>query len=262
MKRQQLFAALAALFLSGLLIACDGANDADEPAAETVIAAPPAVDSTRPPPIVSANTVEPSGDQPAPDDDAPDDDAPGDDAPDEPAMPTAVPTEIPTEAPPTETAEPTAVPPTAAPVVVQPTAVPQPPTATPVPAPPVPQIGANGLVASHFAVQERAQLVVNGEIWFEFTISNATGNPVPFDALGVMPRKDGVDRTEWYQNSWGGNDDSIPVGGLSWDDHLHVAEAGNYTLRMVVCFDGAACRAHTGTWHTLSAEIPVTIVQQ
>jgi hypothetical protein len=140
---------------------------------------------------------------------------------------------------------------------VQPTAVP--PTSTAVPPTPAPQIGANGLVASHFAIQSRANLVVNGDVWFEFVISNSTGGDVPFDALGVMPKKDGVDRPQWYQHSYGGNDDVISPGGLTWDDHINLPEAGNYTLRMVVCFDGAACTAQTGTWHTLSPEIPVTI---
>ena len=51
----------------------------------------------------------------------------------------------------------------------------------------------------------------------------------------------------------------IPAGGLSWDDHINLPEAGNYTLRLVICFDGAACQQQKGTWHTLSPEIPVTI---
>jgi len=128
----------------------------------------------------------------------------------------------------------------------------RPPTAAP-------PLGANGLTASHFAIQDRAQLTVNGDIWFEFHVANSTSGDVPFDALGVMPKKDGVDRPQWYQHSWGGNNDVIPVGGLSWDDHINLPEAGNYTLRLVICFDGPACQAQNGTWHNLSPEIPVTI---
>ena len=89
--------------------------------------------------------------------------------------------------------------------------------------------------------------------------ANSTSGDVAFDALGVMPKKDGVDRKEWYQHSYGGNNDIIPRSGLTWDDHINLPEAGNYTLRMVVCFDGPACLAQTGTWHTLSPEIAVTI---
>ena len=137
---------------------------------------------------------------------------------------------------------------------------PVPPTATvAVPPTAVPQVGANGLTASNFAIQPRASLTVNGDIWFEFTVANATGGEVAFDALGVMPRKDGNDRREWYQHSWGGNNDVIPSSGLTWDDHINLPEAGNYTLRLVVCFDGAACKQQKGTWHTLSQEIPITV---
>ncbi len=249
-------AALAALLLTGLLAACGGAADETTaiPTSATVVAQADA-QPTRPPPVVAANTAAPAAEQPTTT--AADSSAP----PTPTAQPTAVPTEAPptaippTDVPPTAV-PPTAIPPTAAPVV--PTAVP--PTAAPtaVPPPPAPS-GVRGLTASHFAVQDRAQLFVNGDIWFEFHVSNATSGDVPFDALGVMPKKDGTDRPQWYQHSWGGNSDVIPVDGLTWDDHINLPEAGNYTLRLVVCFDGAACLAQNGTWHALSQEIPVTI---
>lgn len=254
MKRNISTAAMAAFLLSLLMLAACGGETPAETAAETVVAEAPAIEPTKPPPVVAANTVDPGlAAQP------PAGDSGG--AADAPAMPTAVPTVAATEAPPTavptDTPVPTAVPPTAAPVIVQPTAVP--PTATSVPPTAAPQLGANGLIASHFAIQDRAQLTVNGDVWFEFTVANSTSGDVAFDALGVMPKKNGVDRKEWYQHSYGGNDDVIPRGGLSWDDHINLPEAGDYTLRLVVCFDGAACTAQTGTWHTLSQEIPVTI---
>lgn len=248
-------AVMAAIILSMWLTGC-GRGDAP-PAEVTEVAPAVAAQPTKPPPIVEANDTPPPA-VPLEEDGSGE---AGDAA--EPLLPTAVPTEAPTEAPPTAavtetpTTPPTAVPPTAAPVIVQPTAAP--PTATAVPPTPVPQVGANGLIASHFAIQDRANLVVNGDVWFEFTIANSTSGDVPFDALGVMPKKDGVDRPQWYQHSYGGNDDVIPRSGLSWDDHINLPEAGNYTLRMVVCFDGPACLGQTGTWHTLSAEIPVVI---
>jgi hypothetical protein len=258
MKQKRWPVLLAALGLCVLLISCGGGGDATEEVTEEAPAV--AAQPTKPPPIVEANETAPPA---VPLEEVGSEEGEAGDAAAEPELPTAIPTEVPTEAPPTAaatetpTVAPTAIPPTAAPVVVQPTAVP--PTATIVPPTAAPQLGANGLIASHFAIQERANLVVNGDVWFEFNIANSTGNDVPFDALGVMPKKDGVDRPQWYQHSYGGNDDVIPPGGLTWDDHINLPEAGNYTLRMVVCFDGPACQAQTGTWHTLSAEIPVTI---
>ena len=255
MKRNRISAAVAALLLSGLLVACGGADNAAEIAEATATTPPPAATATKPPPVVAVITAAPGGGGGA----TSGNEGTGDTG--APAMPTAIPTVAPTEAPPTalptDTPVPTA-PPTARPVVVQPTAVP--PTATAVPPTPAPQIGANGLVASNFAVQSRADLTVNGDVWFEFTVANSTGGEVPYNALGVMPKKDGVDRREWYQQSYGGPDSTIKPGGLSWEDHIELPEPGNYTLRLVICFDGFdACLQQRGTWHTLSAEIPVTI---
>ncbi len=255
MKRYRIGAAMAAFLLSGMLIGCGGANE--ETAAEATTVAP-AVQPTKPPPVVAQN------DPPTAVAEAAGGEAATGQAGDVPALPTAVPTVAPTEPPPTvpatatATVAPTAVPPTAAPVVVQPTAAP--PTATPVPATPVPQVGANGLVASNFAVQSRAELTVNGSVWFEFTVANNTGGEVPYNAIGVMPKKDGVDRRDWYQQSYGGRASTVQPGGFSWEDRIKLPEAGNYTLRLVVCFDGwDTCQNQTGTWHNLSPEVPVTI---
>ena len=252
MKYKRFSAAVAALLLSGLLVACGGNDKAAETAPTAAPTQPPAATATNPPPVVAVITAPPGGSG------ATNNQNPGG----APATPTAIPTVPPTEAPPTavptDTPVPTAIPPTAKPVVVQPTAIPP----TPVPAPPtaVPApTGINGLTGAHFAIQSRADLTVNGDVWFEFRVANATGGDVPFAALGVMPKKDGTDRPQWYQHSWGGNNDVIPAGGLSWDDHINLPEAGNYTLRLVICFDGAACQQQKGTWHTLSPEIPVTI---
>lgn len=253
MKRNRLSAAVAALLLSGLLVACGGGDKAAETAPTIAPTQLPAATATKPPPVVVVITAPPGGGASA---------GQNQGAGGAPATPTAIPTVVPTEAPPTavptDTPVPTAIPPTAKPVVIQPTAVP--PTAAPAPPTAVPApTGINGLTGAHFAIQSRADLTVNGDVWFEFRVANATGGDVPFDALGVMPKKDGTDRPQWYQHSWGGNNDVIPAGGLSWDDHINLPEAGNYTLRLVICFDGAACQQQKGTWHTLSPEIPVTI---
>lgn len=259
-KRNQISAATVAFLLSLLLIGCNGA--AGDEVGVTPAATAPAVAAqpTKPPPVVAANTAPPPA--------ATAETAPGAEAPagDAPSLPTAVPTVAPTEAPPTAsptaTVAPTAVPPTAVPPtarpVVQPTAAP--PTATTVPPTPVPQVGANGLIASNFAVQGRAEFTVNGSVWFEFNVANQTGGEVAYNALGVMPKKDGVDRPEWYQQSYGGPDSTIKPGGLEWEDRIKLPEAGNYTIRLVICFDGFdACLQQRGQWHTLSQEIPITI---
>ena len=255
--------ALAALLLSGLLAACGGEPEATATAtpATTVAEAAPQ-DPTRPPPVISANATATGA---APTDANAPTAAPGGDAgapPTPTAQPTAVITPAPTPTPTATAVPPTAVPPTAVPpTAAPPTAVPPtavPPTAVPPTAPP--PLGARGLTASSFALQDRANLTVNGKIWFEFHVANSTSGDVAFEALGVMPRKDGVDRPEWFQRSWGGNNDVIGTGGLSWEDHIDLPEAGNYTLRLVVCFDPLdSCKANPGLFASLSPEIPITV---
>ncbi|MCA9954571.1 MAG: hypothetical protein KC434_07620 [Anaerolineales bacterium] len=175
--------------------------------------------------------------------------------------PTATETPIPTEtALPTSTA--TAVPPTNVPLptAVPATSTPVPPTNTPVPSGPQPT-NANGLVGQSFVLQDwRTSLSPGGQIWYEWRIGNTTGGGVAYSTIGVMPRRNGVDIVDWYQNNWGGNNDVMPPEGLSWPSWMSIPEAGDYTLRLVVCFDGFQnCLNGGGTFYTLSQEIPISI---
>lgn len=200
-----------------------------------------AAGATLPPPIVVSASDTP---------------VPATDTPEATATPASTDTPEATEVPPTDTPAP--LPPTNVPAPVQPTS-PPPPTDTPAPPPP-PAKGANGLVASHFALQDRSDYSAGGKIWFELQISNSTGNEVPYNALGVMPKKDGVDRFEWYQQTYGGKNSTMKPGGLTWEDRIELPEAGSYTLRLVMCFDGFDnCLQGGGTWVTMSDEIPVQV---
>ncbi len=179
-----------------------------------------------------------------------------------PATPTALATALPTNTPiPTDTPIPTntPVPPTAVPIIPTNTPVP-PPTNTPVPAGPQPG-NQNGLIATYFGLQPgRSEFRPNGKIWYEWTIQNTTGGNVTYSAIGIMPRRNGKDENQWFQINWGGVNHQMPPEGLSWPSWMAVPEAGQYTIRVVVCFDQfEACRDGLGTYHTLSNEIPITI---
>lgn len=176
--------------------------------------------------------------------------------------PTAVATETPVATqtvPPTETPLPTNTQPPL------PTAVPAtntsiPPTNTAPPSGPQP-VNANGLIGESFQLQDwRTSLSPGGQIWYEWRIGNTSGAGVPYSTLGIMPRRNGIDEVRWYQNNWGGNNDVMPPEGLSWPSWMSIPEAGDYTLRVVVCFDGfQTCLNGGGTFHTLSQEIPITL---
>ncbi|MCL4868499.1 MAG: hypothetical protein KJ063_06010 [Anaerolineae bacterium] len=225
------------------LVADNGTQTATAPTPTAVIIPTEAASVTLPAPVINVlptDTVPPATDTP---------------------IPTATPLSTDTPIP-----EPTATPlPPAAPTN---TLRPFVPTNTPVPAtptsppPPPPPVGVAGLIASHFALQPRSVFAVGQQIWFEFSVSNSTGVLVEFGALGVMPRKNGADRVDMVQVSWGGNPgDGVPPGGLNnHEDNIRLNEAGNYTLRLAVCFESFnACKSGGGTWHTLSQEIAVTI---
>jgi hypothetical protein len=176
-------------------------------------------------------------------------------------LPTSTPTEtpLPTETPAaTETPLPTATN-TPVPVVIRATNTPVPPTEPPPPTA-VPQ-DTRGLSAA-FSIEGGPGFSANQEIWFNFTVSNASGGPVYFDVLGVYPKKDGHYRPDLIQASWGGSPtDAVPAGGLTWRDNIKIPESGNYTLQLAICFDAGyqACRAGGGTWIFLSGDIPITV---
>jgi hypothetical protein len=176
---------------------------------------------------------------------------------------TPLPTNTPTDTPvPTNTPAPSETPTTApTPTNTRPSAVVQTfPTNTPPPAPtntPVP-VNTNGLSAT-FSLEGGPTYPAGSNIWFNFNVTNVSGSPVAFGALGVYPRKGGQDRLDLFQFSW--TDEEIPTGGLEWRDHINLGEPGAYTLRLAICFDADfnACRDGGGRWVSLSGEIPITV---
>lgn len=240
------------LVIAGILLVRDNTTGRDEPISANVTGTVIAAATLTPSPISATAT---SATLPAPAVVVLPTDTPL------PATATPIPTDTPiaTETPiPTATA--TALPPTNTPRPFIPatrTNTPVPPTNTP----PPPPIGVAGLIASHFALQARSNYTVNGQIWFEFTVSNSSGGSVPFGCLGVLPKKGGSERPQWVQVSWGGNNDAVPTGGINnHEDHIELPETGNYTLRLAISFDAYnTCSGGGGTWHTLSQEIPISI---
>lgn len=168
-----------------------------------------------------------------------------------PVTPDATETPLPTNTLPPPTATRTPVP------VVLPTNPPPPPTNTPVPQPPPPDT--RGLVGTSFNIQSRSDFRVNQQVWFDFEIVNTTGGEVPYYRLGAMPKKDGQDRLDWFQQSYGGPNATIKPNGLTHEDNIKLPESGNYTLRIAICFDGWETCNSGGTWVSLSGEIPITI---
>lgn len=173
---------------------------------------------------------------------------------------TPEPTPIPTDTPiPTETFTPvpTNTPfPTAIPV----TPTPVPPTATPVPPVP-PPVNANGLIGTQIYIENPKQFYSpNEEIWVAYSIGNTVGYNVPYSAFGVMPHDGSRDVNENWAVHWSGTDTEIQPQGFTWNAWVKISEPGDYTVRLVICFDNfQGCKGGSGNYLTLTEAIPVKI---
>jgi hypothetical protein len=87
---------------------------------------------------------------------------------------------------------------------------------------------------------------VNGQIWFEFKVTNTTGDTVSYAGLG--PVVVGVKS----KSSWG--DEKLgPNQVLAADDHFEIGTAGTYTVYLGICFlsNRNACDNNNTGWNLL-----------
>jgi uncharacterized protein YraI len=118
-----------------------------------------------------------------------------------------------------------------------------PPTATPTPAAPTatpgPPAEFRGLVPNAYWVEGAPGPFGKGEkIWFNMDVENATGNTIPFNALGTW-----VQETGQFQESWT-NREFTPFKHAPfnpWRDHIKINSSGTYHLWMRICFADGQC---------------------
>jgi uncharacterized protein YraI len=139
-------------------------------------------------------------------------------------VPEVQPPPVPTRPPATAAPAPTAVPPTAV----------APPTATPPPA-----AGTRGLVADGYQVEGApGPYHVGQDIWFDMWITNKSGAPVEFVALGTWIQENGQ-----YQKSWSYSE--IPSDRqFTHRDHIYsnqITAPGTYHLFLRICFSDGQC---------------------
>jgi hypothetical protein len=130
------------------------------------------------------------------------------------SVPVIQPPPAPTAAPAQPTAVPTAVPPTAVPTQPQDT---------------------RGIVVNSYVVRGApGPYGVGAEIWFDFNITNSSGQTLQFNALGTW-----VEQTGQYQKSWTYSS-LAPNQNFVWSDKLKIPAAGTYKLWLAIEFsDGA-----------------------
>ena len=153
----------------------------------------------------------------------------------------------------TDTPLPTDTPPPTATFAPLPTL---PPTDTPTPLPTPNTFG----LSANFLVEGGPIYGVNQDIWFQFDVKNPNGVEMAYGALGLYPRKDGVDRLDLFQYSW--MNATMFANGFTWRDHINIPEPGQYTVRIAICFDtpASACQSPAANWVTISPyELPVTV---
>jgi hypothetical protein len=93
---------------------------------------------------------------------------------------------------------------------------------------------------------------VNQDIWFAFDLKNPNRTEIKYGALGLYPRKDGVDRLDLFQYSW--TNATMFPGGIVWRDHINIPEAGQYSVRIAICLNETKgeCQSPAANWLTLS----------
>jgi hypothetical protein len=115
-------------------------------------------------------------------------------------------------------------------------------------------------LSANFLVEGGPVYAVNQDIWFQFDVKNPNGVEIEYGALGLYPRKDGVDRLDLFKYSW--TNATMFPNGFTWRDHINIPEPGQYTVRMAICFDtpASACQSPAANWATISSyELPVTV---
>ncbi len=136
------------------------------------------------------------------------------------------------------------------PTLAPPTATRVPPTAT---ANPGVYTSSRGVRGEYFRLRNNTA-GVNGDIWFEFAVTNTTDSAQYVGGLGaIIP---GV----WSQASWG----DFTLGAhqyLDPEDHLNVPRAGTYTVYLGICWlaSRSACEANLNSWDLLSPGLTLTI---
>ncbi|MCC7360449.1 MAG: SH3 domain-containing protein [Anaerolineales bacterium] len=141
-----------------------------------------------------------------------------------------------------------------------PAATSAPPTATNPPAatnppPPsaTPQLGARGIVANSFSV-ENASAAVGQDVWFNFEVKNTSSAAVAYGVLAAHTDA-GVTAQSWT------NESLDPGETLTWRDHINFPAAGTYQLYLGICFgDKNACLSGGAGWDRLSNNITITII--
>jgi hypothetical protein len=113
------------------------------------------------------------------------------------------------------------------------------PTAAPPTATPPPAADTRGLVADGYQVEGApGPYSLGSDIWFNMWISNKSGAPVEFAALGTA-----VLENNQYQQSWSYSEIE-PGQQFNWRDHLyghHITSPGTYHLVLRVCFRDGQC---------------------
>ncbi len=137
----------------------------------------------------------------------------------------------------------------------QPTTMPT-ATATPVATPIATQSStgytSRGLTGDSFSI-ENTTAGINQAVWFNFTVSNPTDNPVDYAVLAAHTDV-GPTAQSWT------NATLKPHSQLVWRDHINFKTTGSYQVYLAICYgDKNACVANSVSWDRLSKSILVVI---
>lgn len=172
---------------------------------------------------------------------------------------TPQPTDTPTDTPEaTETLPPTNTRPAPTRAPQQQAAPTQAPAQQPQPAQQAAPAGSSRGLTADFSV-ESASISAGQKAWFNFTIRNPTGAPVPWGIIGASVELNCQNMPDLFQTSWSGAGTFDPASPMTWRDGVTLPSPGTYTLHLAVCYtDEATCRTPNGQWEYLGPPATVT----
>jgi hypothetical protein len=172
-------------------------------------------------------------------------------APTDTPVPTATPTptEQPTQPPTPSATTPPLVQPTSPIVATNPPPPTAPPTATTA-------SSSHGLTGVSFSV-ENPTVGANQQIWFNFSVTNGSGQVLPYGFLGVAIFNS-TGTNVGFHTSWSGSSLN-PGQTLNWRDGLVISTAGSYQLQLSICYSSVTVCGSGGEWELLGPRVPVTV---
>jgi hypothetical protein len=99
---------------------------------------------------------------------------------------------------------------------------------------------------------------VNQQIWFNFTVTNPGSSPVSYGRLGVSVEENGQNIPDLFHTSY--SETTLQPGEVfTHRDWISLPRAGNFGLRLTICYPNVAECTGGGQWGSLTNAVPAVV---